>query len=173
MLCVVRGLPLPAGRSRVSDPRPCQLWGCLACCFLLPFPGPRCWFIRMQLSARWETGGALTTALAWQGVSLLQGSAPRLAIWLPGTLIGLLNMALMNSESPRPSPSSCHGLETLQRVSWDSHRTHLYLGESEPCASCFPVSEKYHLIFFVWFQSCFKWEGKSCPCYTSWLEAEV
>ena len=43
MFCVARGLSLLAGGSRVSDPQPCQLWGCLACCFLLPFLGPRCW----------------------------------------------------------------------------------------------------------------------------------
>ena len=145
------------------------VWLAAFCClFLVPGVGVHT-HVAQYLVGDWQRPDH-SSGLA--GVSL-QGSAPCLAIWLPGTLICLLNMALMNSESPPPSPSSCHGLETLQRVSWDSHRTRLYLGESEPCASCFPVSEKCHLIFFVWFQSCFKWEGKSCSCYTSWLEAEV
>ena len=166
MLCVVRGLSLPGGRSRVSDPQPCVSSGVV-------------WLLGVGVHAhvaqpsvgdwRWpDHSSCLVWDLSSSGLCPMLG---HLASWNSDLSLEC------GSDKLYLSPPTIALL-----TPWPGNSPKSKLGQSQDSslsrgiiALCFlsSVSEKCHLIFFVWFQSCFKWEGKSCPWYTSWLEAEV
>ena len=119
----------------------------------------------------------LTCVLITKHLKTEGATVCKLALWVA---LSPLVFCLANCSLPKRRkavrlcqdlPSLHCSLEIYQAVSWENCRiVHLICFPFSATCAWYPASENCCFLSFVQFFSCFRWESKSCPCYSSWME---